>query len=102
MKLNIIYDYFANRYGSRSASPQTIDIDDVDFHHLLANDRKIAAIWSIEDVKGKRPDLTDEQAWEVLEEVGRKHDASWGITWITLEMVTDQMFPKPTRKRRQP
>lgn len=93
MKLNIIYDYFANRFGYRSAAPESIDIDDVDIDQLLAKDGKIAVIWSIEDVKGIRPHLTDAQAWEVLEQVGRKHDANWGITWITLEIVADDMFP---------
>ena len=63
-------------------------------HHLLAKHRQIAAIWSIEDVKGVRPDLTDDQAWEVLERVGDKHDAEWGITWTTLETVADDLFPK--------
>jgi hypothetical protein len=94
MRLNIIYDYFANRYGSRSASPETIDIDDVDFHQLLAKEGKIAAIWSIEDVKGIRIHLTDDQAWEVLHEVGRKHDAEYGISWTTLGDFADMMFPK--------
>jgi hypothetical protein len=93
MKLNLIYDYFANRFGSRITMPETIDIDDVDFHQLLARDGKIAAIWSIADVKNIRPHLTDDQAWEVLESVGRQHDAEFGISWITLETVADEMFP---------
>ena len=41
-------------------------------------------------------DLTDDQAWEVLEEVGRKHDAELGISWTTLEVVADDLFPGPT------
>jgi len=45
-------------------------------------------------VKGIRPNLTDEQAFEVLEHVGRKHDAEWGISWTTLETVADDMFPE--------
>jgi hypothetical protein len=46
-------------------------------------------------VTGIRPHLTDDQAWEVLEQVGDKHDAAWGITWITLEIVADDLFPEP-------
>jgi len=61
-------------------------------HDLLANRQQIAAIWSIEDVQGIRPDLTVEQAWEVLEEVGRKHDAEYGISWTTLECMADILF----------
>ena len=64
-------------------------------HDLLARHRRIAAIWAIEDVKGMRPHLTDDQAWEVLERVGDKHDAWGGITWTTLEIVADDLFPEP-------
>jgi hypothetical protein len=62
-------------------------------HDLLAKHQQIAAIWAIEDVKGVRPHLTDDQAWEVLERVGRKHDAEYGISWTTLECVADDLFP---------
>ena len=63
-------------------------------HDLLAKHRQIAAVWAIEDVKGIRPHLTDDQAWEVLERVGDKHDAEWGITWTTLGTVADDLFPE--------
>jgi hypothetical protein len=100
MKLQVILDYFANRFGSRTESPATIDIDDIDFHQLLARDCKIAAIWCIDDVRGVRPDLNDQQAWEVLEEVGRKHDAEYGITWVALQCMADELFPQPRNTRR--
>ena len=45
-------------------------------------------------MKGIRPDLTDEQASEVIEEVGRKADAEYGINWTTLECMADILFPK--------
>lgn len=61
-------------------------------HRLLAHFRMIASIWGIEDVQAVRPDLTDEQAWEVLEEVHRKHDAEYGISWPTLECMADIVF----------
>jgi hypothetical protein len=63
-------------------------------HDLLAKHRQIAAVWAIEDVKDIRPHLTDDQAWEVLERVGDKHDAEWGITWTTLGTVADDLFPE--------
>jgi hypothetical protein len=62
---------------------------------LLAKHRQIAAIWAIEDVKGIRPHLTDDQAWEVLEQVRDTHDGEWGLTWTTLETVADDLFPEP-------
>lgn len=64
-------------------------------HDLLARHQQIAAIWSIEDVQSLRPDLTQDQAWEVLEYVGRKHDAEYGVSWMTLQIVADDMFPEP-------
>ena len=67
-------------------------------HDLLTRHQQIAAIWSVEDVKGIRPHLTDNQAWEVLKEVGRKHDAEYGISWTTLETMADDMFPEPTNE----
>jgi hypothetical protein len=75
--------------------PGFIDIT-LHVHQLLAKHRQVAAIWSIEDVKHVRPHLTDDQAWEVLERVGDKHDAEWGISWTTLETVADDLFPEPT------
>jgi hypothetical protein len=98
MQLQVILDYLANRFGSRPEPPTAIEIDGIDFHQLLARDGKIAAIWCIQDVKHLRPDLTDEEAWEVLEEVGRKHDAEYGITWTTLEVFADELFPQPASK----
>jgi hypothetical protein len=66
---------------------------DLYVHDLLAKNRQVAAIWCIEDVKSIRPDLTDDQAWEVLQQVGDIHDAEYGITWTTLETVADDMIP---------
>ena len=77
--------------------PTTADTEPVDIDHhvrkLLAKNRQIAAIWSIEDVKGIRPHLTDDQAWEVLQQVEDIHDAEYGINWTTLETVADDLFP---------
>ena len=64
---------------------------ELDIHALLASRRQIAAIWSIEDVQQVRPDLTDEQAWEVLQQVKRRHDAEIGINWIVLECHADML-----------
>ncbi len=74
--------------------PHPADIN-LHVHQLLAEHRQIAAIWSIEDVQGVRPYLTDDQAWEVLQLVGDKADAEWGITWVTLETIADELFPEP-------
>ncbi len=71
-------------------------------HELLAKHHSIAAIWCTDDVRGVRPDLTEEQAWEVLQQVLEHHDAEWGINWTTLEATADELFPRPTSRRRKP
>jgi hypothetical protein len=68
------------------------DTKDINIHALLAERKQIAAIWSIEDVQQVRPDLTDEQAWQVLEHADRKHDAELGINWLTLECIAEDLF----------
>jgi hypothetical protein len=77
----------------KSIAPDTEPFDINHFvHRLLACDGKIAAIWCIEDVQTIRPDLTAEQALQVLEEVSRKHDAEFGISWTTLECMADILY----------
>ena len=55
----------------------------------------IAALWHIDDVKGLRPDLTDEQCMEVLEQCDRRHDTDIGITWQVIEIHAADLFPEP-------
>ena len=64
-------------------------------HELLAKHHRIAAIWSTDDMRDIRPHLTEDQAWEVLQQVGDHHDAEWGINWTTLQTVADDLFPQP-------
>ncbi|MBX9791387.1 MAG: hypothetical protein K2Y37_20900 [Pirellulales bacterium] len=64
-----------------------------DIHALLEERRQIAVIWSVEDVQAVREDLTDDQAWDVLKRCDRKHDCNLGITWDTIEIVADDLFP---------
>ena len=65
----------------------------IDVHALLAKRRQIAVIWSIEDVQQERPDLNEDQAWEVLQRVEHCHDCNYGITWEHLSMAADDLFP---------
>jgi hypothetical protein len=68
-------------------------VHDIDIHELLAERKLIAQIWAIEDVQEVRPDLNDEQAWEVLEFIDSKKDAELGITWTTIECFAANLFP---------
>lgn len=64
----------------------------IDIHAMLAKRQQIAIIWSIEDVLEVRPDLSDDQAWEVLRVVDRRHDANLGVTWDTLAFAAADLF----------
>jgi hypothetical protein len=65
---------------------------EIDIHELLAERRQIADVWSIEDVQVVRPDLGQDQCWEVLQFTDRTKDAELGITWLTLEMAAEHLF----------
>jgi len=65
-------------------------------HEFLACRREIALIWSVEDVQQERPDLTAGQAWKVLQEAERHHDATLGVSWDTLTSIADDLFGRPT------
>lgn len=70
----------------------TIQADD-DVHASLAIRKQIAVIWCIEDVKEVRPDLSDDQCWDVLQNLNRSHDATIGINWDVIDCVADILFP---------
>lgn len=54
---------------------------------------KIADVWCDEDVLMLRPDLTREQAIDVLQRTFDKKDSSIGINWDVLSIYADDMFP---------
>lgn len=68
---------------------------DLDVHELLAAQREIAVIWHVEDVQSVRPDLSDDEAWEVLQAAKKRHDAGIGINWDVLEHHADALYPEP-------
>ena len=49
--------------------------------------------WCVDDVKEIRPDLTDDQCREVLQQAKDRHDSGIGITWDVLEIHADDLFP---------
>jgi hypothetical protein len=65
-----------------------------DIHEFLARRRQVAVIWCVEDVQGVRPHLTDDQAWEVLQQCRRVHDCEVGFNWLLIETVADDLFPR--------
>jgi hypothetical protein len=59
----------------------------------MSDEDTISIVWSVEDVLTVRPDLTKDQARDVLYMVEQKHDASMGVCWETLEIHADWLFP---------
>lgn len=64
----------------------------IDLYQLHAERKEIANVWMIEDVLSIRPDLTEEQAWEVLQVAERRHDATIGINWDVLHYHAQSLF----------
>jgi len=67
----------------------------IDLDEVLAQQNKIGSIWGIEDVQEIRPDLNDEQAWEVLRQVDKHFDSENGISWSVIEFWADDLFDRP-------
>lgn len=65
---------------------------DIDIHELLSQNRQIAHIWGVEDVLEVRPDLGEEQAWEVLKECDRQLDSLHGLCWDDIKRVATDLF----------
>lgn len=57
------------------------------------------SLWQVEDVRGQRPDLTDDQCREVLRQIERGHDATIGINWDVIDAVADILYPEPENLR---
>ena len=51
--------------------------------------------WHPEDVQEIRPDLTNEQAQEVLWLARKFHDANVGVNWDVLSIWAEQLYPEP-------
>lgn len=57
--------------------------------------REISIKWCIEDVLAVRPDLSEQQASDVLQQLKKGHDAETGINWEVIDIVADMLFPTP-------
>ena len=87
--LRAAYDAGVNSVRKQSA--------ELDIHALLEERRQVAVIWCVEDVQYVRPDLGDDQAWQVLQRCKRLHDCELGFTWLLIETVADDLFPAPEK-----
>lgn len=84
-------------------APATVDIQQmldfnaigtsaVDLDQLLAGQYAIATVWSVDDVRQMRPDLTHHQAWAVLLFCQRTYDCEVGITLPVLKRAAFTLF----------
>lgn len=55
---------------------------------------KIEVTWSVKDVQSVRPDLSEEDAGDVLLLVREEHDANVGINWNFIEFIASNLFPE--------
>ena len=58
-------------------------------------ERVVGILWSVPDIVERRPDLTDDQAWEVLKKIEDQANCENGITWDTIFDMTEELFPEP-------
>ena len=72
----------------------TADLDEV-----LAEKNAIAIVWDLQHVKDQRPDLRDEQAWEVLQECQKSHERLNDPMLETIRQVADKLYPPPRQTR---
>ena len=63
---------------------------------ITLEDDEIAIVWSVADVLEVRPDLTEDQAYEVLQIAKDNHDANLGINWDVLAIHAEWHFPEET------
>ena len=65
------------------------------YQHGFNDTNSIALIWCVDDIKHMTKEmeipikLTDDQCMEILWEIDRRHDATIGITWDTLEYAIE-------------
>lgn len=73
----------------------------IDVNELLEERRQIAIIWGTEDIKDVRPDLNEDQSWQVLQLCNKRHDCNDGFTWDLIEYVANHLFPITEKGDRQ-
>ncbi len=77
-----------------------INIDDLvkDYHE---SQMEIVNIWSIQDVYTRAEDMflevTESEAWEILQRVKRYFDAEVGISWDSIDQAIDEHFREKTQ-----
>jgi hypothetical protein len=103
-------DMLTDVLGNYVLVPTTIDVSDmfefndasdyeIDVDSLLREHRMIGHLWGTGDVQSLRPELSDEQAWQVLQHLDEQFDSSLGISWDDLEHVSNELFGASASQR---
>jgi hypothetical protein len=64
----------------------------IDVPELLAKSKRVALIWTVEDVLAQRPGLSDEQAWRVLRHAAEHIESDFGLKAEYLKEYALQLF----------
>jgi hypothetical protein len=86
--------YRALRTVQQWVSAIPAEADTIAIKQALARQDYLLTIWHIDDVRAIRPDLSDGQCREVLEQADHRHDAEIGINWDVLRIWADELFPE--------
>lgn len=73
---------------------RVIHTAEIDIDELLAEHQAIGIVWDIQHVKDHRPDLTDEQAWEVLQECQRSWERLNDPMLEAIRQIAGDLFPQ--------
>jgi len=105
-KLEInLADILERKYPHGFHVPADIDINtflefadddwlhEIDLHEMLAGDRRVALVYSTEDVKGVRPDLDDDQAWEILQQLKAACEDCPATMQEIIRQLADMSYP---------
>ena len=74
--------------------PRLMHQVDVDIGELLAEHQAIGIVWDIHHVRDQRPDLSDRQAWEVLQECQGCWERLNDPMLETIRQEAGGLFPK--------
>jgi hypothetical protein len=78
------------QYGQSSDPNKTVEVD---IDELLADHQAIGIVWDIQHVQDQRPDLSDEHAWEVLQECQRCWERLNDPMLETIRQVAANLYP---------
>ena len=78
--------------GNVAGEHQAI-LQDIKTQQEIVEDPDVMSVhWSIQDVQAERPDLSDDQARDVLAYVIDNHDANNGVNWEAINYAAYVLF----------